>query len=456
MNLSTHSRRSFLQRGAATAAAGLAAPALISPLANRAFAAPSEQVVVGSIGLGGQGNGIMRRASRFGPVAAVCDVDANRRQRGPKDAARYEDYRKVLDHKDIDVITIGTPDHWHTKIAIDAMRAGKDVYCEKPLTLTIDECRQILKVLEETGRVLQVGTQQRSGANTFLKAIAMVRDGRVGKVKKLTVCVNRNPYSDAIAEAPVPKELNWELWQGQTPLVPYRKESGVKHFPQVKGGGDGGGTASNCHYEFRWWLQYSGGKMTDWGAHHVDSAQWMIEQVGPDQGPLSIEPVKVEQAVDFDEQGNPVQTDRYNVPKMFEVKAVFPDDIEMIITSDGRNGILVEGTEARLFVNRGGVNGTPVEELSSNPLPEDAIEKVYGGPLNSHMGNFMDCVKTRKRPVADARSHCPALATCHLSNIALRLNRKIQWDAKAKQVVGDPVANSMLAREQRKGYEIDV
>jgi len=450
------SRRRFLQSTAAATAATAILPSL-SHRAKAEDAAPSDKPIIGSIGIGGRGSGIMRQATRYGVLAAVCDVDAKRLERTTGRfegrVEGFEDYRKLLDRKDIDIVTIGTPDHWHTKIAIDAMRAGKDVYCEKPLTLTIDEGKLILKTLKETNRVFQVGTQQRSGKE-FLTAIALVRAGRLGKLRKLTVGISQNPYSDAIAEAEVPEGLNWDMWLGQTPKVPYRWEPGVKHMPKNRGGGDGGSVASNCHYEFRWWYAYSGGKMTDWGAHHVDIAQWIIGQTGPDQGLLTVEPVNVEHAVDFDKNGDPVQKDRYNVPKTFEVSAKFPGDVEMVITSEGRNGILVEGTKGRIFVNRGGLNGAPAEALAQSPLPEGAIEAVYGGPLMQHMQNFMECVKSRRKPVSDVSSHHRAVTTCHLSNIALRLGRKISWDAKTEEIVGDDVAKAMQSREQRKGYEI--
>jgi len=447
------SRRRFLKTTAAATAATTIIPAWSSA---RGEEPPSERLRVGSIGVGGQGSGDMRAASRYAEIAAVCDVDAGRteaaaKRSGAKDI--YEDYRKLLDRKDIDIVTIGTPDHWHTKIAIEAMQAGKDVYCEKPLTLTIEEGKLIRKVLKETNRVFQVGTQQRSGRQ-FLQAIALQRAGRLGDVQKLTVGISQNPWSDAIAEAPVPEGLNWNMWLGQTPEVPYRWQPGVKHMPANKGGGDGGSVATNCHYEFRWWYAYSGGKMTDWGAHHVDIAQWLINQTGPDQGPVTVEPVKVEHAVKFDEKGDPIQTDRYNVPKTFEVKATFPNGVEMFITSEGRNGILAEGTKGRIFVSRGGLYGAPAEALKDDPLPEDAVEALYGGPVKHHMENFMDCIKSRKTPVSDVSSHHRAITTCHLSNIALRLGRAIKWDAKAEQIIGDDAARAMQGREHRKGFEI--
>jgi predicted dehydrogenase len=223
----------------------------------------------------------------------------------------------------------------------------------------------------------------------------------------------------------------------------------------VRRHGDGGKDASNCHYEFRWWYEYGGGKMTDWGAHHVDIAQWIIQQNGPGQGPKRISPVIVVPAVEFDEQGNPTQTDRYNVPRRFTVQADFPQDVVMVITSEGRNGILVEGTEGRIFVNRRTMAGKPVEDLQSNPLPEDAAERLYGGRLVSHMKNFFDCLANRRQPISDVWSHVASINTCHLANIAMRLDRPLEWDAESQSIKGDAIATAMQARPSRKCFEIE-
>ena len=426
----------------------------------RAFAYQSanERPVLGCIGTGSRWNGVGPGALKFSDCVSVCDVDAKhagqarekvKKQQG-KDVAIFEDYRKVLDDDSIDVVTIVTPDHWHSKIAIEAMQAGKDVYCEKPLTLTINEGKQIIKVLEETERVFQVGTQQRTEmGKRFLQAIALIRDDRIGDVKRVICNIGGSTDSGPIEEAPVPDGLNWEMWLGQAPLVPYRSsktaKSSNKNYP-----------ASRCHYEFRWWYEYSGGKMTDWGAHHVDIAQWAIGQNGDGQGPLSVEGTAVH-PVDLVE-GMPVQDDRYNAATSFDVTVMFPG-VEMHIvnnSSDG-NGILFEGTKGRFHVSRQRMKGAPIENLEQNPLPEGAVAEVYGGTQpTSHMQNFMDCVKSRKKPISDVWTHHRAMTTCHLANIAIRLGRRIEWDAKAEQIVGDASANSFLGREQRKGYEINV
>ena len=342
-------------------------------------------------------------------------------------------------------MTIVTTDHWHSKIAIEAMQAGKDVYCEKPLTLTIEEGKLINKVQQETGRVFQVGTQQRTEmGQRFLQAIAMIRDGRIGDVERVTCNIGGAPVCDPIPVTDVPSGLNWDMWLGQAPMVDFR----------YKEGGRWGNT--RCHYEFRWWYEYSGGKLTDWGAHHVDIAQWAIGQNGPGQGVVSVEPLMVHHPVDF-KDGMPVQDDRYNTADKFHIKCMFPGGVEMNIVSnspDG-NGILFEGTNGRFHVARSRTKGKPFEDLKDKPLPENAIAEVYGGkqPTN-HMANFIECVKTRALPISDVHTHHRALTTCHLSNIAIRLGRALKWDAQNEQIIGDDVANAWQSRQQRKGYEI--
>ena len=467
--MSRFNRREFLQTSSASAVSATL-PFVFSSTeqASGAPTSPNARPSVALIGCGGQGTGDGFRALEFGNIVAVCDVDSARsarvKNRYVEQIAQkgreakidvYDNYRAIIDRDDIDAIICGTVDHWHVKVSSEALRSGKDAYCEKPLTLTIDEGRVISKVVKETGRVLQVGTQQRSDER-FLKAVAIAHSGRLGEIRKVTVGINRNPFSQPLPTVGPPKTLDWDRWKGPTPDVPYRFLKGGKAGQKlVRNLGDGGEDASNCHYEFRWWLQYSGGKMTDWGAHHIDIAHWIIKQNGPGQGPTKITPVMVENSVDFDDQGNPKQSDRYNVPHKFTVQADFPNGVVMEITSEGRNGILVEGTEGRIFVNRGTIAGKPVEDLESNPLPEDAIQKLYGGKVVSHMQNFFDCIAGRKQPISDVWTHVAAINTCHLGNIALRLDRPILWDAKTQTMKDDPQANAMQSRPYRRGYEIE-
>lgn len=457
--MTVHNRRDFLKSSTAAAAAA-SMPYWFTSAQPEAFGyvASTERLVIGCIGTGSRWGAVGPQSFNFGDCAAVCDVDANhagkardrvagiQKKKGDDRAIDvYEDYRKILERDDIDIVTIVTPDHWHSKIAIEAMKSGKDVYCEKPLTLTIEEGKQIIRTLEATKRVFQVGTQQRTDfGQHFLRAIALVREGRVGDVRKLTCNIGGSSDSGEIPKADVPAGLNWDLWLGQCPVVDFR----------FKPGGRWG--KSRCHYEFRWWYEYSGGKMTDWGAHHVDIAQWMIQQNGPDQGVVKVEPLMHEHPVPY-KNGMPQQDDRYNAATKFDVKCTFANGVEMHIvssSSDG-NGILVEGTKGRFHVGRGRAKGAPVEALRDNPLPEDAIAKVYGKEPTTHMQNFMDCVKSREKPISDVWTHHRAMTTCHLANIAIRLDRTLEWDPKTETITNDSSINEWQSREQRKGYEVE-
>ncbi|MEQ8789381.1 MAG: Gfo/Idh/MocA family oxidoreductase [Pirellulaceae bacterium] len=449
------SRRQFLQGVAAAGAAGI-----LLPSAERAFGFESsnDRPVFATIGLRNQGWAITSKSFRFADFAALADVDlkvlgANvekvEKGQGKKPDA-YKDYRKILERKDIDAVMIATPDHWHTKIAVEAMLAGKDVYCEKPLTLTIDEGKLIEKVVKETGRVFQVGTMQRTeSAQRFLQAIALIRDGRIGDVTKVTCGINRMEPSPVIPEAPVPIGMDWDFWLGPAPEVPYRA------LPEMRQGYGGGVPLySNCHYSFRNWHEYSGGKLTDWGAHHVDIASWALG--ASDTGPSKITPVEYTLPVEY-KDGHPVVDDRYNAATQFRIRVAMPRDVELIITSEGDNGILFEGTEGRFFVNRGKIVGKPVEDLKDRPLPEGAIEKVYGGKVSeNHTANFIEGMQSRSQPISDVWSHNRMLEICHLSNIAMRLGRELNWDPVKREIVGDEQANAFLARENRKGFEIDM
>jgi len=454
--MSRQNRRQFLKATTTATAAAAATPYWFTSTQSEAFgfAGANERPVVGCIGTGSRWNSVGPAAFRFADCAAVCDVDAGHAGRGRDKVAgiqktkgddraidMYEDYRKILERNDIDVVTIVTPDHWHSKIAVEAMLAGKDVYCEKPLTLTIEEGRQIIRALEKTKRIFQVGTQQRTEmGQRFLQAIAMIRDGRIGDVKNVTCNIGGSSDSGAIPKADIPQGLNWEMWLGQTPVVDYRQA----------------GRKTRCHYEFRWWYEYSGGKMTDWGAHHVDIAQWAIAQNGPDQGVVKVEPVMHQHPVPFS-NGMPQQDDRYNAATRFDVRCTFDNGVVMNIvsnSSDG-NGILFEGTKGRFHVSRRRIKGAPFEALQETPLPSGAIAQVYGGrEPTSHMGNLMDCVKTRQTPISDVWSHHRAMTTCHLANIAIRLDQTLDWDPKSERITNDASLNSWQAREQRKGYEI--
>jgi predicted dehydrogenase len=391
-----------------------------------------------------QGSVITREALPYGDVVAICDVDRHVREQARASfgstAELYEDYRDLLARQDIDVVLIGTPDHWHAKMVIDACRAGKDVYVEMPLTLTVDEGKLLCQVVQETGRVVQVGSWQRSDAR-FRLAVEMVHAGRIGQLRKVTVVMGKNVTGGPFAPTPVPKQLNWDLWQGQTPDVPYFVE--------------------RCHYTFRWWYEYSGGEMTDTGAHHLDIAQWGIgEQHGG--------PVEVEGTARY-----PTIENGYNVAIDYHVRYRYANGVELEVLDAprgdyDRSGVMFEGNGGRIFVNRGTLAGRPVEELAANPLARDDFRLYVDDNLSrpermgkldaigNHMGNFYDCTRTRRAPISDVVSQHRSASLCHLGNIAQHVGRKLTWDPVAEHFIGDrqSEANPLLAREQRRGFEV--
>ena len=419
---------------------------------------------LGLIGSGSIANSNIRAAKDWIDVVAIADVDSGRaaafnaEHAGGK-AAVYDDYRRILERKDVDVIHVATPDHWHTKPVVEAMLAGKDVYCEKPLTLTIDEGKLIRRVQRQTGRVVQVGTQQRSTFPLFVTAVALVAEGRLGKIKRVQAAIGAPPSSPAIPAVTPPQELNWDRWLGPAPAVEYRflqgaaivDKDGKEKKPQPN---------TNCHYEFRWWYEYSGGKLTDWGAHHVDIAMWALALNGQTAGPTSIGGM-AKHPVEF-KDGMPVERDRYNTATEFLFTAEFPGGTQLVIRHDTDNGVLIEGEKGRIFVSRGKLSGEPVEALKDDPLPADAVAKVYRhmpmerNERSAHWANFLQCVRSGEDPISDVHSHMKMLNVCHLAGISARLGRTVKWDAVTEQIVGDDQANAMLARPYRTGYEIEM
>jgi len=430
------SRRDFLSTSAAAGigvGTGVGFESGLPPARAAEGSSANSRIGIGAIGLRYQGSVITNIAQLFGNIVAVCDVDRNVRDQAKaafgSTPHSCEDYRELLQRKDVDVVTIGTPDHWHTKMVIDACRAGKDVYCEKPLTLTIDEGKQLSKVVQETGRVVQVGSWQRSDAR-FRLAVELVRAGRLGQLQRVEVVLGKNSTSGSFTPRVAPGSLNWNLWQGQTPDVPYTEE--------------------RSHYTFRWWYEYSGGQMTDWGAHHIDIAQWAINS----------RPIEIEGTATF-----PNVENGYNVPVHFEVNYKYANGVIMTVKDTGENGILLTGDAGRVFVNRGKISGAPVEALLSDPLHQkdwnvydfDNLDRPSrAGKLDAiinHMGNFFDCVQVRRSPISDIISQHQSVSTCHLGNISMRLGRRLQWDPEQELFIDDKEADTWLRREQRNGFE---
>jgi predicted dehydrogenase len=437
-------RRDFLRKSAAAAVVAGGAMPLIGPVRiARSAQDAADRLRIGCIGVGSMGMGDARGHAGFGDIVAVCDVDSRHAERakneqriGKGKADAYADYRRVLERDDIDVISCVTTDHWHTKICIEALMAGKHVFCQKPLTLTLEENQLIRNACKKyKDLVFFIGTQQRSDSRKFLRAINMVQKGLLGDIQKITVGINGGPKGGPFKKEDPPAELDWNMWLGQAPLVDYIKE--------------------RCHYQFRWWYEYSGGKFTDWGAHHVDIATWAIEHDQEGMGPVEIDGTDANHPVPF-EDGYPTVDDCYNTAHDYAVKCKFANGIEMTVTSRGDNGILFEGTKGRIFVNRGKITGKPIDEnWDEGQFGPDELAALYRGkPHEGHKNNFYRCIAEGGLPVSDVYSHVQAMNTCHLCAIAARLGRVIKWDPQTEKIVGDDQAASFFARKQREGFEI--
>lgn len=437
------SRRDFIKVTSSTAAAAAVIPYFSTSTQAFANVAKNDRPQIGCIGVGSMGTGDAQGHANFGDVVAVCDVDSRHADRaknhdkiGKGKADAYADYRKVLERDDIDVVSVVTPDHWHVKIAIEALEAGKHVFCQKPLTLTLEENQLIRAACEKhKDLVFFIGTQQRSDKDRFLRAINMVQKGLLGDISKITVGINGSPTGGPFPVVEPPKELDWNMWLGQAAEVPYRER--------------------RCHYEFRWWYEYSGGKFTDWGAHHVDVATWAIKHDRKGMGPVEIDGTDAKHPVDY-KDGYAVVDDSYNTSHDFNIICRFENGTEMHVTSRGDNGVLFEGTKGKIFVNRGKITGTPIEEnWDKDHFGDDALTELYKGkPHEGHKNNFYRCIREGGLPVSDVYSHVQMMNTCHLSGIAARLNRVIKWNPETEEIIGDQQAASFFAREKREGFEI--
>ena len=455
------SRRSFV----AATAAGAATPYFFS--ASRAHAeSANDKINVASIGTSiytdrytgdgdhpGRGAVVGHQAGELGNMVAVADVNdkaaAFFAERYDGNCETYKNYEDVLARDDVDAVTIGTPDHWHAKIAIDALRAGKHVYCEKPLTLTIREGQQIIKVAEETGKTFQVGTQQRSEfEQIFLKAIAIARSGMLGDKLHALISVGPGEAGGPFDNKPAPEYLDWDKWLGQCPEVPY--------CPQ------------RCDFDYRWWLEYSGGQVTDWGAHHGDIALMALGM--EDSGPTKI----------VGKGTYPDVPNGFNVATQFDCAYEFPGGHTARLYS-GKNELIISGDRGKIRVNRGGLTGRPAQELGvqlknvksewhMNELSEaereklkgpawlqEAVDKLcHGKKPGSHMGNFFDCIREGGQTISDVRSSHRSASLCHLANIAMTLGRPLTFDPERELFPDDDEANGMIERPQREKYAIDV
>lgn len=436
------SRRAFLKSCAATAATATGLPLwFVEQEAAGAttpgqIASPNERPALALIGCGRRGVGVAKDALRLGDVVAVCDVDQSHAEsaakeltHGGKTPAIFNDFRKLLERKDVQLVIVGTPDHWHTLINLAAARAGKDIYSEKPLTLTVDEGRRLVKVIRASKTVLQTGTQQRSD-RYFRLACELVRNERIGRLKEIIVWVPAGLRGGPFAATAAPPNLNWDFWQGQATATDYARE--------------------RCHTTFRYWFDYAGGTTTDWGAHHNDIAFWATGA----KGPVSVEGKVVVQPV----PGGYTTFSEYEVLFTYAngvkhfLKTTKDDSIfGSVVNPNGqRNGIRFIGTNGWIWVRRGSIEASD-EELITTPLPADA-QRLYVS--SDHIGNFIECARSRKDPICDVETGHRSATECHLANSALRLGRTLHWDAEVEQFVGEGAAeaNGLLVREMRKPY----
>lgn len=415
------SRRRFLQ--ASSAIAGLATAPMFIP--SSAFGA-NERIHTGHIGTGGQGRGNLR--SYLDNAIAVCDVDQKHAEVAAKMVREkkekcdvYSDYRKLLDRKDIDAVVVSTPDHWHALPTIHACQAGKDVYCEKPLTLSIAEGRKMVEAARANKRIVQTGSQQRSASN-FRKACELVRSGYLGKINTVLVGIaNANHPGKPVPDSDPPEHLDYEMWLGPAKYVPYNEK--------------------RVHYNFRFFWDYSGGQMTNWGAHHIDIAHWGLGM--DDSGPVAIEA----EIAEFHPEN------WHEVTEACRIKYDYGNGITMIVGQKQKDipmGTTFIGEKGKIFVNRGKFEADP-ESIGETKLSEGDVTLYNSG---NHHKNFLECVKTRELPICDVEIGHRTATACHLGNIACRLGRKIEWNPKSEQILGDDEAAQMANPPYREPWTL--
>jgi predicted dehydrogenase len=387
---------------------------------------------------------------------AVCDLDRHRTEETKQlveeyytkktgqsnyiDVKMYDDYREMLLNKDIDAVMISTPDFWHAQPAMEAALAGKDIYLQKPTSLTIHEGRQLANVIKKTGRILQVGTQQRS-TSQFRIAAELVRNGRIGKLHTVKVGLPGDPSGPPAPAMPVPKGFNYDMWLGSTPYVPYTE---IAVHPQ-KG------------YDRPGWLrmeQFGAGMITGWGQHHFDSAAWGMdtEYTGP---------VSIEALAEFPKSG------LWNVHGDFMAKAEYANGITMYTSGGFPNGIRYEGSEGWIFVSRGDYAATPTDPTSkvrskaldaSDPKILSSVigaNEIHLYHSDDQHGNWLDCIETRKEPISPIEIGHRACTVCLITHVAMKVAGKLQWDPSKEIFVNNKEANTWLRRSQRAPYGTD-
>jgi predicted dehydrogenase len=399
--------------------------------AGRALSA-NDKPGIALIGCGGRGLGVTKRCLEFGNLVACADVDANHLAAGAAlapGAVAHKDFRRVLERKDVDIVVNGTPDHWHTLINIAAMKADKDVYAEKPLTLTIDEGRRLVRTAQQTKRILQTGSQQRSDPR-FRMAMDLVRSKKIGELKSVVVGLPKASWGGPFTAKPVPPELDWDFYQGQAPKRDYVPE--------------------RTHFRYRHWYDYCSGPLTDWGCHHNDIMLWAL---GMDRsGPVSAQGISHLDPVPGGYDVHSQFTVQYRFASGVPVTCVtmYTDQFgttPLTVPTDMINGIKFEGTEATIKVQRGKIECTRPELLSEvDPVNSES----------AHVANFFECVRTRKEPRCPPEIGHRAASFGHIGSICLRLGGgALRWDPAKEQFDGDAEANRHVAREQRKPYSYD-
>lgn len=446
-------RRDYLKQSIIGAAGVVSIPTIV-PSSVFGKNAPSNKINIGQIGCGRIARGHDLPGTMQHDVArvvAVADVDMKRAKEGKElvekyyrekkasdqyvDVKIYQDYREMLLDKDIDAVIISTPDHWHAQPAIEAALAGKDIYLQKPTSLTIEEGRALADVVRLKGTILQMGTQQRSSPQ-FRIAAELVRNGRIGRLHTVRIGLPGDPPGPDAPQMPVPDNLDYKMWLGSTPEVYYTE---IRVHPQEG-------------YSRPGWLrceQFGAGMITGWGQHHIDSAHWGMntEYTGPEE---------IEAVAEFPRSG------LWNVHGDFMVKAKYDNDLMLFISGGYTNGIRYEGTEGWIFVSRGNYQATasdPVSQAESAKALDASDPKILTskiGENETHLyvseeqhGNWLDCIQSRKQPISTAEVGHRACSVCLVSQIAMKLDRKLYWDAANERFKGDDEANAMLSRSQR-------
>ncbi len=406
--------------------------ALASALpAHRALAA-NDKPGIALIGCGGRGIWVTKKCLALGNLVACSDVDSAHLSAGAAlapGAFAHKDFRRVLERKDVDIVINATPDHWHTLINIAAMNAGKDVYGEKPLTLTVDEGRRLVRAAQKTGRILQTGSQQRSDPR-FRMAVDLVRGKKIGELKSVVVGLPKAAWGGPFETKPVPPELDWDFYQGPAAKRDYLPE--------------------RTHFRYRHWYDYCSGPLTDWGCHHNDIALWAL---GMDRGgPVSVQGMSHLDPVPggFDVQSQFTVQYRFASGIPLTCITMYTDQFgktPLVVPTDMFNGVKFEGSEATIRVERGKIECTRPELLSDVPVVNSEM---------AHIENFFECVRTRKEPLCPPEIGHRAASFGHIGSICLRLGgRPLRWDAVQEQFIGDKEANRFLAREQRKPYSYE-